>query len=294
MIGHNRSLLILGCGYVGERLARACRDIGMQVIGTTRDETRAEVLQSAGIEPLLITDPADIPDDVLARAGAVLDSIPLERTGKGMQAGQPRWLPQLAPKLSHIRWAGYLSTTGVYGDAGGAWVDETWECRPTSQRGIERLKAERAWLDTGLPVEIFRLAGIYGPGRNIIAKLRAGGYRAIRWQPPHFSGRIHVDDIIAALMAALDRPRPGRIVNVADDEPLPHDQYVSELAVLIGAPAPILLTPAEGKEQLSPAALDFFSDNKRIANQLLHRELLPALKYPDFRTAVPELLRHVS
>ncbi|MDQ7012202.1 MAG: SDR family NAD(P)-dependent oxidoreductase, partial [Mariprofundaceae bacterium] len=190
--------------------------------------------------------------------------------------------------------AGYLSTTGVYGDAGGAWVDETWECRPTSQRGIERLKAERAWLDSGLPVEIFRLAGIYGPERNIIGKLRAGGYKAVRWQPPHFSGRIHVDDIIAALMAAMRRPRPGRIVNVADDEPLPHERYVSELAAMVGAPAPILLTPEEGRRELSAAVLDFFSDNKRIANRLLHRELLPSLKYPNFRTAVPELLRRCS
>ncbi|MFQ5581848.1 MAG: SDR family oxidoreductase [Mariprofundaceae bacterium] len=289
-----KHLLILGCGYVGERLGRTCRDAGMQVFGTTRDAGHAEKLKSAGIEPLLITDPTDISADVLAQVDAVLDSIPLERSKRGMHAGQTRWLPQLVSRIPHVKWAGYLSTTGVYGDADGAWVDENWECRPSSERGVERLKAERAWLDSGMPAEIFRLAGIYGPGRNIIQKLQAGGYKAVRWQTPHFSSRIHVDDIVAALIAAMGKPRPGRIVNLADDMPLPHDEYVSELAAMIDAPAPILLSPEEGQAQLAPAALDFFRDNKRVANRLLHRELLPVLKYPSFRDAVPDLLRDVS
>lgn len=266
----------------------------MQVFGTTRDNERAGQLESFGIEPLLITDPTDISADVLAQVDAVLDSIPLERDEADMHAGQTRWLPQLVSRIPHVKWAGYLSTTGVYGDADGAWVDENWECRPSSERGVERLKAERAWLDSGMPAEIFRLAGIYGPGRNIIQKLQAGGYKAVIWQTPHFSSRIHVDDIVAALIAAMGKPRPGRIVNLADDMPLPHDEYVSELAAMIDAPAPILLSPEEGQAQLAPAALDFFRDNKRVANRLLHRELLPVLKYPSFRDAVPDLLRDVS
>ena len=283
------SLLILGCGYVGTRLAAACIEQGMHVFGTTRTDERAGELRSLGIEPVLADDPAEIPDDVYRQADAVVDSIPLEKSEAGLMAGQPRWLPVIASKLRHVQWAGYLSTTGVYGDAAGEWVDEASSCNPTSQRGIERLKAEKAWLGAGFPAEVFRLAGIYGPGRNIIPRLQAGGYKAVQWNPPHFSSRIHVDDIVAAIMAAIEKPRPGRIVNVADDLPLSHADYVCALAAMVGAPEPVMLTPEEGEKQLSPAALDFFRDNKRISNRLLHTELLPELQYPSFRDAVPTL-----
>ncbi|RMG50406.1 MAG: SDR family NAD(P)-dependent oxidoreductase, partial [Gammaproteobacteria bacterium] len=218
-------------------------------------------------------------------------SIPLAREQGACRPPQVSWLPALADRLDSVRWCGYLSSTAVYGDAGGAWVDESTPCVPESARGRARLAAEQAWLASGLPAEVFRIAGIYGPGRNLIAKLRAGGYRAVRWQPPRWSNRIHVDDIVSALMAAMHKPKPGRIVNLADDLPLPHDEYVTELAERIGASPPIILTPVEAEEQLSPAMLDFFHDSKRVSNQLLHRELLPRLRYPDFRSAIDDLLR---
>jgi len=288
------ALLVLGCGYVGEHLGAACIEKGMKVYGATRGAERAEALERAGIIPVVVDDPARIPGHIWRQVDAVLDSIPLERAPDGLRAGQPRWLPALARRCGRVRWAGYLSTTGVYGDADGAWVDEAWPCRPTSRRGVERLRAEQAWLDSGLPAEVFRLAGIYGPGRNILPRLMAGGYRAVRWEPPHYSGRIHVDDIVAAIMAAMARPRPGRIVNVSDDAPLPHGDYVAELAAMIGAPAPELLTPEEGERLLSAAALDFFRDNKRVSNRLLHVELLPELRYPSFREALPVLLKEIG
>ncbi len=291
-------LLILGCGYVGKRLGMACAEKGLKVYGTIRDRGRAGALRQAGIIPVLAENPGRIPEDICRQADAVLDSIPLERTESGFRAGQPRWLPELIRHLQHVRWAGYLSTTGVYGDAGGAWVDESRACRPASRRGRERLKAEAAWLGTcpewGLPAEVFRLAGIYGPGRNIIPRLMAGGYKAVRWNPPHYSSRIHVDDIVAAIMTAMEKPRPGRIVNVADDEPLPHACYVTELAAMLGAPVPVLLSPEQGERELSAAMLDFFRDNKRVSNRLLHAELLPELKYPGFRDAVAALLQEAA
>ncbi|MFQ5345655.1 MAG: SDR family oxidoreductase [Mariprofundus sp.] len=283
-------LLILGCGYVGEKLAKACLAEGIRVAGTTRSKERARQLQEKGFEVVPAASPDVIPEAWLASADAVLDSIPLTRNEGDMYASQPRWLPELAPKLSSVGWAGYLSSTGVYGDAGGAWVDESTVCKPSSVRGAERLKAESAWLQSGLPAEVFRLAGIYGPERNILGRLRAGAYRAVQWQPPHYSSRIHVDDIVAALMAAMNKPEPGRIVNLADDLPLPHADYVMELARLIDAPAPELLSESEGEKLLSAAALEFFRDNKRVSNQLLHRVLLPELKYPDFRAGLPGLL----
>jgi len=285
-----RSLLILGCGYVGERLAEACMAEGIRVVGTTRNRERKRQLQEKGLEVMLAASPNDIPNACLASVDAVLDSIPLMRDEQGMHASQTLWLPELAPKFSSVGWAGYLSTTGVYGDAGGAWVDESCPCRPTSARGSERLKAESAWLHCSLPAEVFRLAGIYGPERNILGRLRAGGYRSVQWQPPHYSSRIHVDDIVAALMAAIQKPRAGRIVNLADDLPLPHADYVTELARLIGAPAPELLSEAEGESLLPAAVLDFFRDNKRVSNRLLHQELLPELKFPDFRAGLKSLI----
>jgi len=285
-----RNILILGCGYTGAKLAKACLAEGIKVTGTTRNPEHARQLKQMGIEAVIAAVPVNIPVDILQGCDAVLDSIPLERSEDGMHAGQRHWLPKLAPRLQHVRWAGYLSATSVYGNADGAWVDEAWPCKPASERGMGRLQAEQAWLQSDIPVEVFRLAGIYGLGRNIITRLKAGGYKAVQWDPPHYSSRIHVDDIVAAIMAAMKTPKPGRIVNLADDEPLPHASYVMELAQMIDAPEPVILTPEEGKRQLSPAMLGFFRDNKRVSNRLLHCELLPELKYPSFREGLASLL----
>jgi len=283
-------LLILGCGYVGERLAAACIRDGIRVSASTRSTQRADELAAAGIEAVVAHSPADLPDHLLASIDAILDSIPLERDASGMHAGQPRWLPDLVRRANHLHWAGYLSTTGVYGDAGGGWVDETSICHPASERGSERLLAEQSWLSSGLPAEVFRLAGIYGPDRNIIDRLQAGGYRAVAWQPPHYSSRIHVDDIVAALRAAMQKPLAGRIVNLADDLPLPHADYACEVARMIDAPPPVILDEATGERELSPAMLSFFRDNKRVSNTRLHAELLPELAYPNFRAGITSLM----
>lgn len=286
----SHTLLILGCGYVGERLATACRQEGMRVIGSTRSRERANTLERLGIEAAMIASPSDLPDELLARVDSIVDSVPLTRGEQGMYASQPAWLPAVVTKLTQLKWAAYLSATSVYGDAHGAWVDEVDTCKPASERGKQRLLAEKAWRQSGLPVEIFRLAGIYGPARNIISRLRTGGYEAVCWQPPHWSSRIHVDDIIAAILAAMRHPGPGRIVNLADDAPSPHADYVVEVARMADAPAPVILTPEEGRRRLSPAQMEFFSGNKRVSNRLLHRELLPKLKYPDFRQGIASLL----
>ena len=285
-----RHLLILGCGYVGEHLATAAREQGMRVTGTSRRPERALALRDLGLEAVVADSPTDLADDLLADCDAVVDSIPLEKLGDGLRAPQVDWLPALAPRTRHVRWVGYLSTTGVYGDAGGAWVDESTPCHPESARGVGRLQAEAAWLGSGLPAEVFRIAGIYGPGRNLIGRLMEGGYRAPSWQPPHWSSRIHVEDIVAALLVAMGLPRPGRIVNLADDCPLPHADYVSELARMVGAPPPVILDAATAARELSPGALAFFRDNKRVCNALLHRELLPSLKYPSFREGIAALV----
>ncbi len=290
--GMARTMIILGCGYIGQRLARAWLARGGRLLAIVRREEHARALAARGIAALAAPSPDRTPAEALAAAGILVDSIPLEKAASGApRASQPEWIAPLIRRMPRLRQALYLSTTGVYGDAGGAWVDEDAPCRPASPRGIERLRAERAWLDSGLPAEVFRLAGIYGPGRHILGKLRAGGYKAVRWQPPRWSNRVHADDIVAALLAAIEAPRPGRIVNVADDLPLPHADYARELAEAIGAPAPRLLTPEEAARELSPAALDFFRDSKRVSNARLKRELLPRLRWPDFRAALADRAR---
>lgn len=283
-------ILILGCGYVGERFALACLSQDMRVFATTRNPDRVKVLENMGVTVSVVATPADLPITLLQSMHAVLDSIPLSRNAKGMHASQLQWLPKLAEACSQLQWAAYLSTTGVYGDADGAWVDETWQCQPSSARGTERLLAEQAWLASGLPAEVFRLAGIYGPERNIFARLQAGGYQTVAWNPPHYSSRIHVDDIIATLLAAMQQPRVGRILNVSDNMPLPHVDYVCEVAKMLGVGQPEILSEAEGEVRLSAAALAFFKDNKRVSNTQLRAELLPQLKYPDFKSAIAHMI----
>jgi len=284
------SILILGCGYVGERVAQACLDLGMRVIATTHSAARADTLAAQGIEAVCTPSPLALPDAILANADAVLDSIPLIRDAQGVQAGQTAWVPGLARKLTSATWVAYLSATSVYGDANGAWVNENHVCQPSSPRGQHRLLAEQAWLSSGLDAEIFRLAGIYGPERNILERLQAGHYQAVQWQPPHYSSRIHVDDIVRALLAAMQHPKAGRIMNLADDLPLPHADYVCDVANIIGAPQPELLTEREGEARLSAMALEFFRDNKRVSNRLLHRELLSKLRYPDYKSGIRHIL----
>ncbi len=288
----SQALLILGCGYVGRKLATQwLKHHHTPVYATCRNPSHAQTLKQHGITAFVCEHPQELPTSVLHSITHLVDSIPLHRPkDQPMFASQPRWLPELIPHLSCLQWAAYLSTTGVYGDAQGAWVHEHTPCHPTSPRGQERLHAEEAWLSSGLPVEIFRLAGIYGLERNILSRLHAGHYKAVRWQPPHYASRIHVDDIIASLWAAMQHPEALRILNIADDLPLPHVDYVQEVAAMIGAPKPIILTPEEGTQQLSAAALSFFSDNKRVSNQALHQALLPTLQYPSFRQGIQAII----
>ena len=158
------------------------------------------------------------------------------------EAGDP-FLAALGPEIAaarHLRWAGYLSTTGVYGDRGGDWVDEDSPLDPSTSRGQQRVLAEAQWRATGLPLHIFRLAGIYGPGRGPFAKVRAGTARRIV-KPGQVFSRIHVDDIAQVLAASIARPDPGRIYNVCDDDPAPPEAVIEEAARLLGLPVP----PAE-------------------------------------------------
>jgi len=229
-------------------------------------------------------DDPHIADD-LADSDALLVSVPPD-------AGGDPVLPHYGEAIvaSRIGWIGYLSTIGVYGDQGGAWIDETTPPAASSERTRARLAAEASWLalgeKTGKAVQIFRLAGIYGPGRNPIVKVREGRSQRIVKAGQVFN-RIHVDDIATTLLASLDRPRPGAIYNVADDEPTPPQVVIEHAARLAGLPPP----PEVDFEtaDLSPMARSFYGENKRVRNALIRDELGVRLAYPTYREGLAAL-----
>lgn len=278
-------LLSLGHGYCARRLARDLIAEGWEVRGTTRDPARAEALRAEGVRPV-VWPPAD-PGALLAGATHVLASAaPAE--------GRDPMLAALRGALASARglaWVGYLSTTGVYGDRGGDWVDETAELRPATARGRARVAAEAEWLalwrDHGLPVHLFRLAGIYGPGRGPFAKVRDGTARRIV-KPGQVFSRIHVDDVAAALRASMARPDPGAAYNLCDDDPAPPEDVLAEAARLLGLPPPPEV-PFDAAE-LSPMARSFYAESKRVSNRRLREDLGVRLRHPTYREGLRALL----
>ncbi len=278
-------MLVLGHGYSAAALTPLLLARGWQVIGTTRSD-RARVA-AAGAIPLLW--PGE--DDSLASAIAQADAILLSA------APGPDGDPVLAAfrdaiAASPARWIGYLSTTGVYGDRGGDWVDEQSPLTPATKRGEERLAAEADWQALAqahdLPLHIFRLAGIYGPGRGPFAKLANGTARRII-KPGQIFSRIHVDDIAQVLLASIDAPNPGAIYNVCDDEPAPPEDVIGFAAQLMGLPLP----PAEDflTAEMTPMARSFYAESKRVSNARLHKELGIKLLHPDYRQGLRALAR---
>jgi nucleoside-diphosphate-sugar epimerase len=281
-------LVIFGLGYSAGFFARAALAKGWEVTGTVRSAEKAGELSRQRLHTLVfggfaVSTPLA---KVLAEADAVLVSAQPDESGDPV-------LGALADKLAaaeKLRWIGYLSTIGVYGDHGGAWIDESAQCRPTSRRSRQRLETEQDWLDfganSGKAVQIFRLSGIYGPGRNAITKLQAGtANRLIK--PGQVFNRIHVDDIVGVLMASLEKPRPGAVYNVTDDEPAPPQDVISFAAEVAGL-VPPPETPFDSAK-LSPMAASFYSENKRVSNALVKRELGYAFRYPDYRQALRDL-----
>lgn len=187
-----------------------------------------------------------------------------------------------------FEWVGYLSTTGVYGDRGGDWVDESSELRPTTKRGIARVRAEAEWASLNLPLHIFRLAGIYGPGRGPFAKVRAGTARRIIKKGQVFS-RIHVEDIAQVLKASIERPNPGAIYNLCDNDPQPPELVIEEAARLLGAPIPEAVDIENA--DMTPMARSFYAESKRVDNRRIKEELGVKLKYPDYKSGLKAVLK---
>lgn len=281
-----QKLFCFGYGYTADFLTQGLRTVGgWGIAGTTRDHNKAQLMVDQGIETHIFSVNEPLSDPIVALRGAthVLISTPAD------DYGDPSFRFH-ADDLIHIptiRWIGYLSTTGVYGDRGGDWVTEQSVLQPSSKRGARRVRAEQQWLDLyesyGLPVHIFRLAGIYGPGRSALDSVRAGAARRIN-KPGHAFSRIHVEDIVQVLMASMAAPSPGGIYNVADDYPAPSHEVIAYTCEVLGKPVPPLLDYTSA--DLAPITMSFYSDNKRVRNDRIKDELGVQLKYPTFREGI--------
>ena len=283
-------LFCFGLGYSALALARHLRRRGWQIAGTCQTPERQADLAGEGIAAALFDRDRPLADPEAALAGTthLLSSVPPDATGDPVIDRHGDAIAALDGKLA---WAGYLSTTGVYGDRAGGWVDEQAELRPSGERGRRRVAAETAWLALwrrhGVPVHLFRLAGIYGPGRSALDTVRRGEAKRVEKSGQVFS-RIHVEDIAAILEASMARPNPGAAYNACDDDPAPPQEVVTFACALLGIAPPPLVPLAEA--QLSAMARSFYEDNKRVDNARIKRELGVALRYPDYRAGLRALL----
>jgi nucleoside-diphosphate-sugar epimerase len=288
-----RRLFCFGLGYSASRLARSLIADGWAVAGTCRTAKAAATLRADGIDAHLFDGVGrlDHMESLLAGATHLLSSVPPDPHNDNDGDPVLRLHRADIARCAGLKWIGYLSTTGAYGDTGGAWVDEAAPVAPTGDRGKRRVQAERQWLgllgdrvgNGAAAVHVFRLAGIYGPGRSALDAARRGvSHRIIK--PGHVFSRIHVDDIVSVLRASMDRPNPGAIYNVCDNVPAPSAEITSFACKLLGiAPPPeILFEDAD----LSPMAKSFYADNRRVRNNRIRDELGVKLTYPDYETGL--------
>lgn len=260
-------LFAFGLGFCARTLAELLQQKGWEVQGTSKDVSLG-LLTFNRDNPLLAED--------LLGTTHVLISIPPDEKGDLVY---DLALPLLR-QLPSLQWLGYLSTTAVYGDHKGGRVTEETMVNPSLGRSQRRAQAEKLWLESGLPVHIFRLAGIYGKGRSAVESLRQGKAHRIH-KPGHVFSRIHVEDVANVLWASINRPNPGSIYNVCDDEAAPQDEVILSASKLLGIEPPPLIDFAEA--ELSPMAKSFYVDNKLVSNQKIKAELGVKLIYPSYK-----------
>lgn len=279
----DKRLLSFGHGFSARALAARLVPEGWHIIGTTRSQSKLAEIAETGVEPLLW--PGSDPTALIQEFPNILISAGPGPDGDPVLAELRHAFAEAA---SDMRWVGYLSTTGVYGDHKGEWVDEQTPLTPSTKRGQARVKAEASWQSIpDLPLHIFRLAGIYGPGRGPFAKVRKGTARRIIKENQVFS-RIHVDDIALALELSLAAPDTGAIYNMCDDDPAPPQDVIGHAAELLGLPIPPAI-PIEDAE-MTPMARSFYAESKRVRNDFIKQALGWKPSYPDYRIGLAAML----
>lgn len=287
-------LFCFGLGYSCLRLVPLLQAEGWRVSGTTRSAEKKRKLEDFGVDAMWLfggDTPIDADCDVFEGVTHLISSIPPGEKGDPALLHHKKALQ----RLGSLRWVAYLSTPAVYGDRAGAIVHEDDEPRPGSERGARRLAAEKAWVstfaETETSVQIFRLSGIYGPGRSVVDKLQEGTARIID-KPGQVFNRIHVDDIGTVLRASMERPRNGRIYNVADDEACESGAVIEHAAHLLEVEPPARVPFEEA--DLSPMARSFYAECKRLNTSRLKKELGVALKYPTYREGLEAIIAETN
>ncbi len=280
-----KKLVIFGLGYTAQVFARRMMAQGWQVLGTTRSEDSAASLLAQDVKAVVFTGDAPCMEvsEALEAATHVLVSIAPDAEGDPVLAHHEKDLGG----AQNLEWIGYLSTVGVYGDHDGAWVDEDAVLNPRSKRSVQRVAAEKAWAEfgahSGKAVHIFRLAGIYGPGRGPLEKVRQGKARRIVKKDQVFN-RIHVEDIANVLEASIAHPQSGAIYNVSDNEPAPPQDVVAHVCRELGVEPP--LEVAFEDADMTPMGRSFYGENKRVSNERIRQELKVELSYPTYREGI--------
>ena len=284
-------LLCFGLGFSAKILAARLAAKGWEISATSRVEAGAQSIRRLGYRGFVFDGSEPLASEAFDGVTHVVISAPPNADGDPVLR---RHAGDFAARARQFRWVAYLSTTGVYGDHGGGLVTEDTPLNPTTGRGHKRLMAETQWLDLWrahrLPVHIFRLAGIYGPGRSQLVSLLDGTAKRVIKAGQVFS-RIHVADIATVLEASIARPYPGRPYNVCDDEAAPPQDVVEYGAKLLGVPVPPDMPYEEAT--LSPMARSFYADSKRVLNQRIKHELGVTLAYPTYREGLSALAHEI-
>ncbi|MDX2101624.1 MAG: SDR family oxidoreductase [Alphaproteobacteria bacterium] len=276
-------LFCFGFGYSARALAAQLAPAGWQIHGTARSAARLAEIAATGATAHSFDRGQPLTDlSALMAATHILSSVPPDEAGDPVLDAHAADLAQ-----SSAAWVGYLSTTGVYGDRQGGWVEEDDALRPVGPRQARRVTAEAGWRALGLPLHIFRLAGIYGPGRSAIDTVRSGRAQRVV-KPGQVFARIHVDDIATVLAASIARPNPGAIYNVADNEPAPPQDVILYACQLLGVTPPPEI-PFDAAD-LSPMARSFYAESKRVSNRRIREELGVTLRYPTYREGLVEVM----
>ena len=288
-LSQNKKLFCFGFGYTAGFLSEKLMAQDWKVSGTTTGVEKRDFLKKNGIDAWLFDRTHNIPDPLKTFADVthVLLSVPPDNDGDPVFNAHGADLAA----LKNLEWVGYLSTTAVYGNQNGNWVDEKTPPAPSSRRGSLRLKAEEQWqslcLNEGLPLHIFRLSGIYGPNRSAIDAVRSGTAHCID-KPGHIFNRIHVEDIVQVLIASMNKPHAGSIYNLADDTPSASYEVIRFACNLLGIESPPLI-PFDQAE-IAPIVRSFYKDNKRVHNDAIKNELGVQLFYPDYHSGLKSCL----
>ena len=271
-------VIIFGGGYSGQRIATVGRHLGAKVFCSRREKN------SQGADFIFDTD-KEFSNDILEGATHVLSCIPPLLNGKDPLLSKIK--PQLL-NSKDLKWVGYLSTTGVYGDTKGEWVNESTPPNPQQDRSIRRLSCEKEWLETKLPLQILRLPGIYGPRRSAFESLLNGKCKMID-KPGQVFSRIHVDDIAGAILYLINqysKKNIPNIINIADNLPTNNLEVITFAAKLAKKTLPSTIPFETAKKTMSPMALSFWQENRRVDNNLLCKKLGYSLIYPDFKSGL--------